>query len=62
MCRTIFLKIRKCQIIRKLFNNFFFNFMFTGFLLFFLACQSFFKIFDCLFCFVLFCFYLFLGF
>ena len=43
MCRTIFMKIRKCQIIRKLFNNFFFTFMFTCFLLFFLHVSLFFK-------------------
>ena len=43
MCRTIFMKIRKCQIIRKLFNNFFFTFMFTCFLLFSLHVSLFFK-------------------
>ena len=52
MCRTIFMKIRKYQIIRKLFNNFFLYFYVYLLSSLFLACQSFLKIFVCLLCFV----------
>ena len=46
------MKIRKCQITRKL-CNYIFKILFTCFLFFFLlAFQTFIKIFVCLFCFV----------
>ena len=57
MCRTKFMKIRKCQIISKLFNNFFLILCLLAFFSFSCISDIFLNI--CLF--VLFCFYLFLG-